>query len=298
LIKKRIGIIDIGTNTFNLLIVVKTLNGFEKIYSTKEGVGLGLGGINEGVISQATMDKGLETLKRFVGDCDRLKVDSIKALGTSMVRDAKNKNEFLQMLKEKLNIEVEAISGDREANLIYRGVKIGYPFEAPTLIMDIGGGSTEFIFANTHEIVKSKSFDIGTARIYQMFDFEDPYSQGDIERVINYLEENTKGFFDEIETDVLIGASGSFETFYAILYQKEYPENNFEEMKTSDLNDILDEMIHSTQEDREANSLIIPIRKKMAPIAAIKIKWILNKLNIATLTISPFAMKEGVINEL
>lgn len=293
--KKRLGIIDLGTNTFNLLIVDKHAQGFDKVFSTKEGVGLGLGGINDGFIAKDAMDRGVLALSDFMNKCQELSCEKIKAFATSAIRDASNGEEFVKLLNEKLNLEVEVISGAREAELIHQGVKIGYPFDEDVVIMDIGGGSTEFIYSDKDEVKKSHSFNIGTARIFQMFDFEDPYSNDNIQAVTNYLEENTSGFFDEIKTDVLIGASGSFETFYAVLNHKEYPENNFEDMNAEALIPILDEMICSTYKERMKNPFIIPIRKKMAPIAAIKIKWILEKLNIKTLTISPFAMKEGVI---
>ncbi|MBD3636846.1 MAG: hypothetical protein HUJ25_05835 [Crocinitomicaceae bacterium] len=291
----RIAIIDLGTNTFNLLIVDKKDNGFDKVYSTKIGVGLGLGGINNRTIAPDAMERGLDAVEQFLKKCHELEVSRIKAFGTSAIRDAQNKTEFLSKLKRQFDLETEVITGNREAQLIYEGVKIGYPFEQPTLIMDIGGGSTEFIYADKSDVIKSASFDIGTARIYQSFKLSDPYSLDDVQEVIAYLEERTHNFFDDIKTDILIGASGSFETFYAILNKADYPENEFEDLDTQKLWKILDDMIHSTFEERMANPYIIPIRKKMAPIAAIKIKWILEKLDIKTLTISPYAMKEGVI---
>ncbi|MEO9532795.1 MAG: hypothetical protein ABJG68_17375 [Crocinitomicaceae bacterium] len=293
--KKRLGIIDLGTNTFNLLIVDKEDGKFEKIHSTKEGVGLGLGGINDGFIADDAMQRGVETLKRFLQKCKELGVDKTKAFATSAIRDAKNQSEFLEILRNDLDLEVEVISGDREAALIHQGVKIGYPFNLPAVIMDIGGGSTEFIYANQQEVLKAHSFNIGTARIYQKFEFSDPYTKEDVKKVVDYLEEKTAGFFDAIDASILIGASGSFETFYAVMNQREYPEDNFEDMNAQLLLKILDDMIFSSLEERMKNPFIIPIRKKMAPIAAIKIKWIIEKLNIKTLTISPFAMKEGVI---
>lgn len=292
---ERIAIIDIGTNTFNLLIVDREGMNFQKVFSTKEGVGLGLGGINEGVLAEDAMQRGFETLKEFVQIAAKHEVKKLKAFATSAVRDAKNGQGFAQKVSSDCGIDIEIISGAREAELIYEGVKIEYPFQEPTLIMDIGGGSTEFIYANDQKVMKSHSFNIGTARIYQLFEFNDPYTLADVQKVLDYLEENTVGFFDDVQSNVLIGASGSFETFYALLHQKEYPDNAFEDLPAQELIKILDEMIFSSYEERMNNPFIIPIRKKMAPIAAIKIKWIIEKLNIQTLTISPYAMKEGVI---
>ncbi|UKN01256.1 hypothetical protein K6119_16125 [Paracrocinitomix mangrovi] len=280
------------------MIVDSKQNGFDRIYGNKIGVGLGLGGINESLIAEDAMYRGIEALKEFVGICNEHQVEKIKAFATSAVRDAANQNDFLQLIEKEVGIEVEVISGQKEADLIYKGVKIGYDFSHPALIMDIGGGSTEFIFADSTKVIKSHSFNIGTARIYQLFEFNDPYNDDDVQKVIAYLESNTKGFFEEVNTDVLIGASGSFETFYAILNKREYPENEFEDLPADKVLTILDEVIYSSLEERMKNPLIIPIRKKMAPIAAIKIKWLMKKLNIKTLTISPYAMKEGVIQSM
>ena len=291
---KRVGIIDIGTNTFNLLIVDRENDSFKRVYSAKQGVGLGLGGINDGVLASDAIQRGLTCLKEYQSKCEELNVQKIKAFATSAVRDAKNKDEFLS-LTDEIGLNIEVITGAREAELIYEGVKIGYGFDQPSVIMDIGGGSTEFIFANKASILKAHSFNIGTARIYQLFDFSDPYTAEDINGVNAYLEENIGDFFDGMSVQVLIGASGSFETFYALLNQKEYPENEFEEMDAAKVIEVLDAIISSSLAERNLNTFIIPIRKKMAPIAAIKIKWVLEKLKIKTLTISPYAMKEGVI---
>ena len=292
---KRIGVIDLGTNTFNLLIVDRKENGFIKVYSTKEGVGLGLGGINKGLITDDAIQRGVDTLRRFLKKCDELNVVNVKAIATSAVRDAKNKDDFMALVEAELQLEIEVVSGEREAQLIHQGVSLGYVFESPSLIMDIGGGSTEFIYATLDKVIKSKSFNIGTSRMYELFDFQDPLTNLDVVKVVDYLEKNTSGFFDDIEVEVLIGASGSFETFYALLNEREYPEDQFENLDSDVVLKVLDSIIYSTLKDRMENELIIPIRKKLVPIAAIKIKWVLEKLNCKTLTISPFALKEGLI---
>ena len=295
--KDRIAIIDLGTNTFNLIVVDRKDTGFDKVWGESIGVGLGLGGINENKIAADAMDRGVETVKHFVAKCIELEVSTIKAFGTSALRDATNREVFLARLRKEADLGVEVISGEREAELIYEGVKIGYPFEQPTLIMDIGGGSTEFIYAGKEGVIKFGSFNIGTARIYQLFDLKDPLSEENISEITAYLEKHTAGFFNDIKASILIGASGSFETFYAIVNKRAYDESGFEDLPAQQLFPVLDGMIASTLEERVNNPFIIPIRKKMGPRAAIKIKWIMEKLGIETLVISPYAMKEGVIEK-
>jgi len=297
-LSKRIAIIDLGTNTFNLLVAEKTAHGFERLYQTKEGVALGLGGINENKLSADAMERGMGALKNFTDISLKFQAEKIYAFGTSALRNAKNAHELIDRAKSELNLVIEVISGMREAELIYKGVSSGYDFSQDALIMDIGGGSTEFILANQSGILKSRSFEIGVSRIYQLFQFSDPMSESDCKKIYQYLEEKTDNYFDTVQCKQLIGASGSFETFYKLAYNRECEEDLFIPMSIQDVNESLAKIIASTQAERDANPLIIPIRKKMAPLAAVKTKWIIDKLAISELIISPYALKEGVISEL
>lgn len=295
---KRIAVIDLGTNTFNLLIVDKVDNGFTEVFGTKVGVGLGLGGINENRIQEDAIVRALATLKDFKTTCENYDVLDIIAYGTSAIRNALNRNEFVGRVEQTTGIEIRVISGNREAELIYHGVKMGIKIDDPFIIMDIGGGSTEFILGDKNDFSEAASFEIGAARIYQAFAFSDPFTQEDCEKIEAYLDAGVGTFFNQIEVDCLIGASGSFETFYEILADKKYPLSTYVELNLGDLRGVLDKIIFSTIADREKDERIIPIRKKMAPIAAVKIRWIMRKLSIQKVMISPFSLKEGVLCEL
>ncbi|NOQ74497.1 MAG: exopolyphosphatase [Crocinitomix sp.] len=295
---KRVAIIDLGTNTFNLLVIDKFANGFKEVFSTKVGVGLGLGGINENRIHADAEKRALETLSAYKQKAIELNVDEIVAFGTSAIRNASNKTDFMQLVKSQLGIDIEVISGEREAELIYKGVTMDLETNAPFIVMDIGGGSTEFIYGTSTELLISGSFEIGASRIYQAFDFADPYTVENCEVIEQYLDKGVGNFFDSIQTDQLIGASGSFETFYELLSDKTYPANEYVALPKAELMAQLERIIYSTKAEREKDDRIIPIRKKMAPIAAVKIRWIIRKLNIQKITISPYSLKEGVIDEV
>lgn len=296
--KKRVAIIDLGTNTFNLLVADKSGPHVTRIFSTKEGVALGLGGINENKIPADARSRAMQALHNFCATSKEMNADVIYAFGTSALRNASNANELVEQAKKKLNLHIEIISGNREAELIYKGVASGYTFRKEGLIMDIGGGSTEFILAGTQGMITARSFEIGVSRIYQLFEFSDPMNAADCQQVIDYLNQATGSFFDTIRCTQLIGASGSFETFYKLAFETEFPDDEFVTMEMPDVIRSLNKIIASTQKERDANPLIIPIRKKMAPLAAIKTKWIIEKLNLTELVISPFALKEGVMSEL
>lgn len=295
---KRIAIIDLGTNTFNLLVADKNGSNIKRVLSTKDGVALGLGGINENKLSVDAIERAMLALGRFCSTCHDLEVESVYSFGTSALRNASNANDLITRAKNELDLTIEVISGNREAELIYKGVASGYQFKDSDLIMDIGGGSTEFILAGPNGIEKAQSFEIGVSRIYQLFTFSDPMTEVDCQKIISYLEKATRNFFDDMTCKRLIGASGSFETFYKLAYETEFPDDVFVTMKAQEVYKSLDKIIRSTQKERDVNPHIIPIRKKMAPLAAVKTKWIMDKLAMEELVISPYALKEGVISEM
>lgn len=292
----RKAVIDLGTNTFNLLIVDVFDHSFEIIHSEKEGVALGMGGINENFLAPEAYNRGINTLTHFKKVCVAHDVIDIRGIGTSALRDASNSKEFINQVKKFLDIDIEIISGNREAELIYKGVKWTYPFKDPAVIMDIGGGSTEFIFADENGINDLISLNIGVSRIYQHFTFSDPLSQTDIENIENWLEQKAGGYFDEKNEHILIGASGSFETFYELIHNERFPSQlDAIELSFEYLMECLDQIIASTQKERDENHWIIPIRKRMAPIAAVKTRWVINQLDIKRVFISPCSLKEGAL---
>lgn len=295
---KRIAVIDLGTNTFNLLIVDKSDTGFIEVFGTKVGVGLGLGGINQNRIQEDAIQRALTTLLAYKSKCEEHKVVEIIAYGTSAIRNAENKQDFLNQVERATGIEIRVISGNREAELIYNGVNLGLEVNEPFLIMDIGGGSTEFILGDRNQFMQAASFEIGAARIFQSIPCSDPFTEEDCTKIESYLDAGVGDFFHQINVRMLIGASGSFETFYELLANKRYPAHTYVTLNLNDLMSILDSIIFSTRADREKDDRIIPIRKKMAPIAAVKIRWIIRKLGIQSVMISPYSLKEGVLSEL
>lgn len=290
----RKAVIDLGTNTFNLLIA-DTLTQ-QILFQTKEGVALGMGGINKGILSSEAMERAFDALTAFHAICQEWQVQQIHAIGTSALRDASNAEILLQRVQRDIGLKIQIISGLQEAQLIYAGVKQTHHFNEAALIMDIGGGSTEFIAADNSGPYISHSFNIGVSRLFQLFDFEDPLSSADISKVEHFLAKECGAFFKQQLPRVLIGASGSFETFFELLNQKPFASSQIAlEVSRIDFEHMLNAVIASTQLERDANSHIISIRKKMAPLAAIKTRWVLRQTQIDQIYISPYSLKEGVL---
>jgi exopolyphosphatase/guanosine-5'-triphosphate,3'-diphosphate pyrophosphatase len=292
----RKAIIDLGTNTFNLLVADLKENGFDIVHSEKDGVALGMGGINDNRIAEPAIQRGIATLIKFLDKCSELKVDKIWAFGTSALRDAKNTEDVLARIESKIGLKIKVISGNEEAQLIFDGVKQLYDFNTPAVIIDIGGGSTEVIFGGKNGVTEMKSLNIGVSRIYQQFDFSDPFVAEDIQTIRDFLDKNTEGFFDNRSEEVMVGSSGSFETFHELIHQDYFPkELKCHPIEKSTFEKVLWDVIKSTYAEREANPFILPIRKKMAPTTAVKILWMMEKLKTERILVSPYALKEGAL---
>ena len=292
----RVAVIDLGTNTFNLLVADVHATGFDIVHNSKEGVALGMGGINEGIISGEAMERAFGAFEKFKGICKSLEVNTTVGIGTSAVRDAGNKGEFLHEIKKRFGLDIEIVDGLEEAKLIYQGVSWSYEFDKSSLIMDIGGGSTEFIRIETGKELEFISANIGVSRAVQLFPLGDPMTRENKNQLIAWFEENSQELENFRSCEVLVGASGSFETFYEMVHEEAFP-NMLQNIRIprAELIDTLDWIIDSTSEQRENHPFIIPIRRKMAPIAALKTKWVIEKFGIKEVVISPCSLKEGVL---
>ncbi len=294
---------DLGTNTFHLLIAEGDINNFREIVHEHIAVKLGEGGINKGMILHAPFERGIATMKQFSRQISRNNTHHIKAIATSALRNAANGKEFIERVKTEAGIDIEIVDGDREASFIYSGVKAsGLLSGQNSLIMDIGGGSVEFIIGNQSELIWKQSFEIGAARLMERFHHTDPIPPASIEALNLYLENTLTDLFKAVEhipVHDLIGSSGAFETFAELI------DSSFDLKKTKiyhfencDLTRTTDQMIRSTHAEREANKAIIPVRVDMIIVASLITRYIMQKLNLNKVALCTYSLKEGVLAEM
>jgi exopolyphosphatase/guanosine-5'-triphosphate,3'-diphosphate pyrophosphatase len=167
----RYAAIDIGSNTFHLLIIeLSTAKKLKVIRDIQKPTRLSRGLEKRGEFELAAMQRSIETLKEFCQICNRLKVKTIRAVGTSALRRSKNSHHFLQQTQEKCQLEIKVISGFQEAELIAKAVSYFYDLsQGTTLIVDIGGGSTEFIFVKDGAVKEAKSIILGCVDLSEHF---------------------------------------------------------------------------------------------------------------------------------
>ena len=300
-------VIDLGTNTFNLLIAEKQAdNTFKKLFKTKIPVKLGEGSINLGFISAIPFQRGIEALQTYEGYLNKYKVQQTFAFATSAIRSASNGRDFVEQAREHTAIDITIIDGSEEAELIYHGNKMAVKMdEKISLIMDIGGGSTEFILANNNTIFWKESYLLGAARLLEKFRPSDPITSSEINEFNDYLRQKLHTLFEAIRSfkpESLIGSSGAFDSIVDMIGE-EFNTITLDELLTeypielSKYIYVSNKIKKSTLKERREIKGLIDMRVDMIVISVLLIDFILTELKLKNIRVSTFSLKEGVISQ-
>lgn len=301
----RVAIIDLGTNTFHLLITDVDSSGTRLIHKEKKSVKIGENGISLGIIAPPAQERAIHTLQGFKQQMERLEVDQVYATATSAFRNAANGQDLAARILAATGIKIDIINGEREAYLIYQGVRQALNLGTQNcLIMDIGGGSVEFIIGD-HEQVKWKhSFEIGAQRLMDKFHHTDPISAEEIERLMHYLDEELAPLSSAMELyrpKLLVGASGTFDTLSLIygtrkgLETSDHPQ---QPLTIDGFKDIFQEIIAKNRAQRLAIPGMIEMRVDMIVVASCLIEYVLNRYSFDSIAVSSYALKEGALHEI
>ncbi len=302
---ERIAIVDMGTNTFLLLIAEKNGHELKSIYQDRIATKIGKGGINGGFITDEAIDRAMAALKQFDRKAKEMGVTKAVAIGTSAIRNASNQQTLIQRIQGETIFEPRVISGEEEADLIYRGVRQAISIPASkALIIDIGGGSVEFIIADAQQAFWKRSFEIGGQRLMERFHHHDPILPEEIESIHQYVNENLMPLFEALEKwkpEVLIGVSGSFDTLSEI-YCKEnsIPYNNGPEtpLTFEAFQSISQSLYAKTRDERMQIPGMIELRVDMIVVGCCLIECLLTHYPFNRITVSSYSLKEGVLATL
>jgi exopolyphosphatase / guanosine-5'-triphosphate,3'-diphosphate pyrophosphatase len=305
----RFAIIDLGTNTFHLLIVERNADGATPVFHESRPARIGAGGINERTIKPDAVERAVNVLRYFREKMDEFGVvaDKTFAFGTSAIRNAENRDSFCEKIFEQTEIRINVIDGNREAELIYKGVRAGVDLGSPlSLIMDIGGGSVEFIIGNASQIFWKQSFEIGGQRLMEKFMRTDPLSQANRKSLYNFFDENLIPLANAVHQYApvkLVGSSGTFDTLVDIDFR--FRTNELPPLERTDFELPIEEFYRSyalilgkNHDERLQIPGMIELRVDMIVVAVCLIDYILKSYGIRQIQISRYALKEGVLAEL
>jgi exopolyphosphatase/guanosine-5'-triphosphate,3'-diphosphate pyrophosphatase len=308
--ENKIAIIDMGTNTFHLLLAEADDRGYHITYRERLAVKIGKGGINHGLITEDGIHRALLAMQSFRNTIVQQGVAKTYAFGTSALRNAKNSQEVVNRIKALTDIDVNIISGDREAEFIYMGVKSALDMgKERSLIIDIGGGSVEFIIGDNDTIYWKESIEIGAQRLLERFQTNDPITQEEISALDRHFEISLTPLFRAFEkypTTVLVGSSGTFDTLSDIFCARHDIHKSPEEIETplsiAGFYEIYHELIKKDRAQRMQIPGMIEMRVDMIVVACCLIRYIIEQHTFERIRVSTYALKEGVlatlINEL
>lgn len=297
----KAAVIDLGTNTFHLIIAECMGFDVQVLYKTNVPVRLGQGRINENIIVPEAFERGIRALQDFKLEIDRHHVNVTRAIATSAVRSAANGQDFAGAAK-LAGLEIEVISGDQEAAYIFEGVKATGTISGTSLIMDIGGGSTEFIICDKKGLIWKKSYNIGAARLMQAYFKTDPISEENQAAIVAHLDKelaDLKAACSKYKPQVLVGSAGAFETFALLLNEDLDLQNTISaELDPEAYKQLASQLIRSTHEERKNIKGLIPLRVDMIVIASILTNYVIKELDLNSLHLSTYDLKMGVLYSL
>jgi len=303
--EKKIAIIDMGTNTFHLLIAEADKKGYHITHRDRLAVKIGKDGINHGFITEEGIQRALLAMQSFKNTLDQQGVTRIYAFGTSALRNARNSQEVVNRIKALTGIESIIISGDQEAEYIYMGVKAAMEIEGVSLIMDIGGGSVEFIVCDNDKVWWKQSIEIGAQRLLEQFQKNDPITSTEIDSLDRHFDKALLPLMEVLQVynpTILIGSSGTFDTLSDIFCLRHDIHKTMEEIETpltlEGFYDIYNDLVKKDRAQRMLIPGMIEMRVDMIVVASCMIRYILSRHPFNRIRVSTYALKEGVLSTI
>ena len=317
---RRVAIIDCGTNTFNLRIVefLKDVDPgyrtWKRVFSMRLPVMIGQGGIGQGIIRPDRITRGVDAIGIMREAIHNYSTDEVYVIATSALRDASNSEDFTNEVFNRYGYKVKIISGSTEAELIQAGVELTYMPEDGTnvLTLDIGGGSTECILWNNKEIIWTRSFDVGVARLKDFFKMSGYFGKDAYEKMAPYLDDMFEPLLTalmNVKPSVLVGSSGSFDTFYHVTKAEINPPKELKRSKKrvfrkadkidiDRFNDVSKMIISNSLKDRLNMEGMPPDRADLIPYAAAIVLWVERHTDFKEFYRSKYAIREGVLSRI
>lgn len=287
----RTAAIDCGTNSIRLLIAdVDGGTGLTDVVRLMRVVRLGEGVDATGKLSDAALERTFKAVDEYAALITEHGAERIRFVATSATRDAANRNDFVSGVRERLGVEPEVVSGGEEAELSFSGAAsvLASDSDAPVLVVDLGGGSTEFVVGTGNQVIAARSMDMGCVRFTERFLKSDPPT----EQEIGAAEEEIERMIDEADADVnlasvhgVIGVAGSITTVtaHALKLPEYQPERiHGAALTVEEIDDAATSLLHLPRSDRKALPYMHPGRVDVIGAGALIWRTIVRRVAIAT----------------
>ncbi len=299
---KRIAVLDIGTNSIKFHIAEKTEEGVKILYDTNNIARLGDGLTRTGMLSEEAMERNIRALGEFMRMAiDQYGIDTFTAVGTMCLRSAKNAKEFIDRARKELGLIINVLPGEEEARLSYLAVVSGVGVgNENVLIIDTGGGSTEFIFGHGDDIKRRFSLDIGAVLITENILISDPVGNDEMIRARSYIE----SFFDkhEVKGDIkrLVGIGGTVTSLCAVMHKMEKFNPDIVQGSVISLEEVqrqIKDYASKTIAQRKTVTGLQPKRADVILAGALILEAIMKRFAVDRLVVSDRGLRHGLTYE-
>ncbi|NOU20954.1 MAG: exopolyphosphatase [Methyloglobulus sp.] len=291
--------VDLGSNSFHMIVCSLTDGKLQTVDRLKEMVRLAAGLDKKNVLDQDTQKRALACLERFGQRIRDFPADSVRIVGTSTLRNAKNAQQFLEKAEKALNHPIHIISGIEEARLIYQGVAHSVGSTADLrLVVDIGGGSTEYIIGKEATPTTKESLSMGCVSMSNRFFGQGQLSKNAFNKALLFAEQKLEPFqkrFHRKHWDEAIGSSGTLRSIDKVLQAKGWSNNGI--TMTG-----LEHLVAHIKQCSHINELNLPeLDPERLPVfpGGVAITYATFKnLDIEQMSVSDGALREGLIQDL
>ena len=302
----RLAGVDIGTLTCRLLIAdLLPGKGLKEVRSERRILRLGEGVDQTKRLSGAAMDRVIQCLREWREIIDASHVDAVAVVATSAVRDAANRDEFLDRVKREAGFEVEIISGDEEARRTLLGIRSGLPHGVTdVLALDIGGGSTEFILDRPGQKPVVRSIDIGVVRLCERLLHHDPPTEEELRQARDWIARETKtatAGMGNYQTATFVGTAGTITSLAAMAQKLPTYEpariHNYQ-LQLSTIQELEQTLLSRNKAARSGLPGLEKGREEVIAAGAIIIRTIMETLGMPSVLVSDLGLREGVLIDL
>ena len=302
----RLASVDLGTNTFRMLIAEKGAKGVTPLRIERAIVRLGEGMHQSGSFCHEAIQRVLNSLRRFRAKADSMGVSRVRVVGTSAFREASNREFLIEKVKEETGWHIEVISGLKEAELTAKGAFLGLDLSAwPVLLLDIGGGSTEYSLIEESSILVTESTPLGVVHMTERFVEHDPPTQQEVRSlrvwIRVHLQEMLEGWKGRKQPSLVVGVAGT-PTTMAALHQRvrEYRHELVHgyQMGLQEIEALTSKLLGLTTAQRLALPGMEEGREDLIVSGAILLEESIKAFGCDQLLVSDCGLLEGVLMEM
>jgi exopolyphosphatase/guanosine-5'-triphosphate,3'-diphosphate pyrophosphatase len=296
----RIAAIDVGTNSIHMIVVERQKHGYRVIDKEKDMVQLGRGSLEGRPLTDEAVERGVEALRRMAGIAERWKVQDVVAVATSAIREAPNGRKFIAAAEKASGIRIRVISGEEEAEYIYRAVRSAIDFHGGTaLVIDIGGGSVELIVGTSEEVYLTSSEPVGALRMAQMFSLDGAATPAMIDECRAYVRKRMKKTLSRVASlgfDFSVGTSGTIVALAELGHSDpDAVASGLRWLSRKRLRELIDALTPLSVAERVRRFPIDERRAATILAGAVVLDEIMRKLETAQLHACDAALREGIV---